>query len=70
MQYHGILTINEDDGTAIFTTSPNSTVLLRVTHLPDPVPPNSMIDMVSLAALTSYHPVTKLEPAPPLGEKP
>jgi hypothetical protein len=50
--YNGQLKIDYDNGTVDFEW--HNIRLLRVTHLPDPVPDNVSIDLVALPALTSY----------------
>lgn len=66
-EYEGVLRIDPDEGIAIFTTNATfglksrelkpSIRILRITHLPDPIPPNYSIDIVALPALTSYTPI-------------
>lgn len=51
----GHLEIDRANGVATFTCG--SFRILRVTHLPDPIPPNYSIDIVALPALTSYTPM-------------
>lgn len=47
--------IDRDNG--VITVSSHGIRLLRITHLPDPVPQNVSIDIVALPALTSYTPI-------------
>jgi hypothetical protein len=54
---NGDLTINTLAGTAEFRDGWGQTIL-RVTHLPTPVPPNVMIDLVAIRNVTSYTPIT------------
>ena len=51
----GHLEIDLANGTATFTSG--GFRVLRITHLPDPVPQNVSIDIVALPALTSYTPI-------------
>lgn len=44
--------IDRDNG--VITVTSHGIRLLRITHLPDPIPANTSIDIVSLPALTSY----------------
>ena len=50
----GRLMIDFDAGTIIFTNE--GVVMLRITHLKPPLPHDGIIDIVALAALTSYTP--------------
>jgi hypothetical protein len=50
----GTLIVNHKTGTIQFVQY--GYVLLNITHLKTPVPPNQVIDIVALAALTSYNP--------------
>lgn len=49
----GVLEVDHDRGTIIFKTCDNQ-MLLRITHLKNPIPRNGFIDIVALDALTSY----------------
>ena len=53
----GHLSIDADNGTAEFRDGHGNTIL-RVTHLPTPVPPDVMIDLVAIRNLTSYTPIS------------
>lgn len=58
--YQGTLYINPEAGTATFMTGEGA-VILRVTHLPTPVPAQVNIDMVAINQVTSYTPLTNQE---------
>jgi hypothetical protein len=64
----GHLHIDYDQGTATFVSG--GITVLRVTHLPTPVPPNVSIDLVAIRNVTSYTPVAPREDAPPIDERP
>jgi hypothetical protein len=51
----GQLIVDRDNGVIIFEAE--GVRLLRITHLPDPIPDGISIDLVALPALTSYNPV-------------
>lgn len=57
---NGELRIDNVNGVATFTDGWGA-VILRVTHLREPVPANTKIDLVALDALTSYTPVQPKE---------
>jgi hypothetical protein len=57
--YNGQLKIHYNNGTIDFESG--GIRVLRVTHLPDPIPAGSSINLVALPALTSYTP-QELEP--------
>jgi hypothetical protein len=59
--YQGELEIDYKNGVVTFKTRVGRIRLLRVTHLPDPIPAGMSIDLVALPALTSYTP-QELEP--------
>jgi hypothetical protein len=50
----GELEIDHDNGVITFTAS--GVRILRVTHLPEPLPLGVIVDMVALPELTSYGP--------------
>jgi hypothetical protein len=52
----GELFIDADRGTAEFKDGLGR-VILRVTHLPTPIPPNIMIDLVAIRNVTSCTPL-------------
>jgi len=54
-EYWGTLDIDHVNGVVTFTF--NGRRLLRITHLPDPIPAGKTIDLVALEALTSYTPI-------------
>ena len=54
----GVLAIDTINGTAEFRDDFGDT-LLRITHLPKPIPDNIMIDLVAIVNLTSYNSVSK-----------
>jgi hypothetical protein len=49
----GHLFIDQDKGQVEFKDA-HDRVILRVTHLPTPIPPNVMIDLVAIRNVTSY----------------
>lgn len=51
--FNGKLRIDFDEGMIIFT---DGVILIRITHLRTPLPHDGIIDIVALAALTSYTP--------------
>src|SRR5580765_3965944 len=53
---NGVLRIDRLNGLIIFNDGWNRTIL-RVSHLPEPIPDNVMIDIVALKNLTSYTPL-------------
>jgi hypothetical protein len=53
--YQGVLEIDYDNGTIIFTSG--GIRVFRVTHLREPIPKGVSIDIVALDALTSYTPM-------------
>lgn len=54
-----LLQIDRDNG--VITVMSHGVRILRVTHLPDPIPANTSIDIVALPALTSYTPLNLLD---------
>jgi hypothetical protein len=58
--YEGALYIDTDKGVITFLSKEGQRIL-RVTHLPTPIPDNVMIDMVSLPNLKSYTPLQHTE---------
>lgn len=54
--FRGELQIDRANGVIEFHTWNGQVRLLRITHLPDPIPPGTSIDLVALKALTSYTP--------------
>jgi hypothetical protein len=54
----GHLEIDLHNGVATFMSG--GFRILRITHLPDPIPPNVSIDIVAVEALTSYTPLQEL----------
>lgn len=54
--YEGHLHINPDDG-VIFFMSKEGHRILRVTHLPTPIPDHMAIDLVAISNVTSYTPL-------------
>ena len=56
--HEGALYIDTNNGVISFLDKAGNR-LLRVTHLPDPIPANTSIDIVSIPALTSYTPLTQ-----------
>lgn len=53
----GELTIDHETGTITFKTALDIR-LLRITHLPTPIPDNVMIDLVAIKNVTSYTPLS------------
>ena len=53
---NGELTIDNLNGIILFKDGWGATIL-RITHLPTPVPGNVMIDMTAIAQVTSYTPI-------------
>lgn len=52
----GQLYIDTDLGTLTFIDT-DSSLILRVTHLPTPIPDDVMIDLVAVHHITSYTPL-------------
>lgn len=63
MPLFGRLIVDRDNG--VITFEVEGVRLLRITHLPDPIPAGTSIDLVALPALTSY---TPLQPVAPKNE--
>lgn len=63
---NGELIIDHENGVATFKDGWGRTIL-RVTHLPTPVPLDVGIDLVAIRNVTSYTPLTMRELAPPIG---
>ena len=59
--YNGTLHVDTDKGIAIFTHDKGR--LLRVTHLPVPIPEDVSIDVVAISNITSYTLLTSAEVA-------
>lgn len=57
--YNGILHVDTDKGIATFVHDKGR--LLRVTHLPTPIPDDASIDVVAIGNITSYTPLTPAE---------
>jgi hypothetical protein len=53
-RHDGTLEINPEEGTIKFIQY--GTIILNITHLRTPIPPNMTIELVALPALTSYQP--------------
>lgn len=66
--YQGELDIDARNGVITFTTK-NGQRLLRITHLPDPIPAGTTIDLVALEALTSYTKIEWYQEAPTPDDK-
>jgi hypothetical protein len=60
-RYEGELVIDHDNGVVTFSQGSDpvdgEAILLRVTHLPTPVPDNVYIDLVAIRNVTSYTPL-------------
>jgi hypothetical protein len=67
--YQGELDIDARNGVITFTTK-NGQRLLRITHLPDPIPAGTTIDLVALEALTSYTKIEWYQEAPSTDGRP
>lgn len=59
-EYEGTLYIDPDNGVVKFETR-TGVRLLRVTHLLEPIPTDSAIDLVAISNVTSYTPLTQAE---------
>lgn len=66
---NGNLVIDNVNGTAEFNDGWGQTII-RVTHLPTPIPHNILIDLVAIRNVTSYTPIQEQEQAPPIGYRP
>jgi hypothetical protein len=54
--HEGALYIDREQGVISFLDNDGNR-LLRITHLPTPVPPNIMVDVTAIRNLTSYTPI-------------
>jgi len=59
MPLSGQLIVDRENGVIIFEVE--GIRLLRITHLPDPIPDGISVDLVALPALTSYNPIQHKE---------
>lgn len=64
--YRGELQIDHKNGVIEFFTWDRQVRLLRITHLPEPIPAGTYVDLVALEALTSYTPVAHGNDGPPV----
>lgn len=64
--YEGALYIDTEKGVVSFLTKDGHR-LLRITHLPTPIPAGIGIDLVSILNLTSYTPIVQAELGRELG---
>lgn len=56
----GQLEIDINEGVVTFRAH-NGVIILRVTHLRHPIPIDTLIDLASVAALTSYTPLEGIQ---------